>query len=171
MGTLQSLADRVRDHPAQMESEGRARRFRIGTAVSCVTIPAWNGIGMERSTGICALGKLMFDMARHRIQIAAMATKGAQTTPVLDAPMSRQAQEQGKIILGQQLFAIAPDTTESVQSGCMQGEKLATGIAERLRELVVGPEILLWLRDELSTSDLTDQTAYDRAPDPNGGPV
>ena len=42
-------------------------------------------------------------------------------------------------------------------------EDLTNPFAERLRELVIGPEILAWLRDELITSDLTEHAARDQA--------
>ena len=42
-------------------------------------------------------------------------------------------------------------------------ENLTNCFAERLRELVVGPEILAWLQDDLITSDLTQQAAREQA--------
>ena len=42
-------------------------------------------------------------------------------------------------------------------------EALTNGFAERLRELVISPEILAWLEDELVTGDLTEQAALDQA--------
>jgi len=42
-------------------------------------------------------------------------------------------------------------------------ENLTICFGERLRELVIGPEILAWLPDELLASDLTEQAARDQA--------
>ena len=42
-------------------------------------------------------------------------------------------------------------------------ENLTNCFAGRLRELVIGPEILAWLQDELVTSYLTEQAARDQA--------
>jgi site-specific DNA recombinase len=42
-------------------------------------------------------------------------------------------------------------------------EVLTSGFAGLLRELVIGPEIIEWLRDELLTSDLTEQAAREQA--------
>ena len=42
-------------------------------------------------------------------------------------------------------------------------ETLTNGFAGRLRELVIAPEIVEWLQDELVTSDLTEQAAREQA--------
>ena len=42
-------------------------------------------------------------------------------------------------------------------------EHLTNSFAERLRGLVIGPEIIEWLQDELITSDLTEQAAREQA--------
>jgi site-specific DNA recombinase len=42
-------------------------------------------------------------------------------------------------------------------------ESLTNCLAERLRELVIGPEMIEWLRDELVNSDLTEQAAREQA--------
>lgn len=42
-------------------------------------------------------------------------------------------------------------------------ENLMSCFAQRLRELVVGPEMIEWLRDELVNSDLTEQAAREQA--------
>jgi hypothetical protein len=48
-------------------------------------------------------------------------------------------------------------------------EHLTNSFAERLRGLVIGPEIIEWLQAELITSDLTEQAAREGGTTPSSG--